>query len=219
MKKNILILIIILAGSNLSMAQNKELDEIRNLEEFVATAKKEDWKQAKQKNGITISYRKLELFDTIKTRELLLEFTVSGTMDSILSQIKQPDNLSSWNDGIKSAKVLKDNGPNWILHTVYKIPFPFSQQDLVASYSIEERKDTIIISSKSLPDYIKPIKGITREGYNLSQWLLISKNNGLFEIKFSAISITNSSIPRWIKDPLIQRMLVRSFTKFKNRMH
>lgn len=219
MKKNILILIIILAGSNLSMAQNKELDEIRNLEEFVATARKEDWKQSKQKNGITISYRKLELFETIKTRELLLEFTVSGTMDSILSQIKQPDNLSSWNDGIKSAKVLKENGPSWILHTVYKIPFPFSQQDLVASYSIEKRKDTIIISSKSLPDYIKPIKGVTREGYNLSQWLLISKKNGHFEIKFSAISITNSSIPRWIKDPLIQRMLIKSFSKFKNRMH
>lgn len=218
MKTNLLILIIVLANSSIFNAQNKELDAIQNLEEFVAAAKKDNWEQAKQKNEITISYRELQLFDDIETRELLVEFTVSGTIDSILSQIKQPDNLKAWNDGIRSAKVLKDQDTIWILHTVYKIPWPFSQQDLVASYSIEKRNDTIVISSKSLPAYIKPVEGITREGYNLSQWLLIPKNNGDFDIKFSAISLTNSSIPRWIKDPLIQGMLIRSFSKFKHRL-
>ena len=218
MKKYLLILTLALASSNIFIAQNKELDAIANLQEFVAAAKKEKWKQAKQKDGITISYRDLELFDTIETRELRLKFTVSGTIESILSQIKQVDNLKAWNDGVRQAKVLKDNDSSWILHTVYKIPWPFSQQDLVASYSIERRKDIVIISSKSLPDYIKPTEGITREGYNLSQWLIIPKSNGLFEVKFSAISLTNSSIPRWIKDPLLQRMLLKSFSKLKNRL-
>jgi hypothetical protein len=194
------------------------LDSIPNLQEFVAAATKEEWKQAKQKNGITLSYRKLELFDTIKTRELLVQFTVSGTIDSILSQIKQADNLKTWNDGIRSAAVLEENDANWIMHTVYKIPWPLSQQDLVASYATEKRTDTIVIASKSLPDFIAPTKGITREGYNLSQWLLIPKDNGLVEVKFSAISLTNSSIPRWIKDPLLQGMLIRSFSKFKKRL-
>lgn len=215
-KKYLLILIVALASSNILMAQNKELDAIRNLQEFVNAAKKEDWKQAKQKNGITIITRKLELFDTINVRELMVKFMVSGSIDSILSMIKHPDKLKTWNYGIKKAKILKEMDTNWILHTVYKIPFPFSQQDLVASYSIGKRKDVIVISSKSTPDFIKPIKGITREGYNLSQWLLIPRNNGRFEIKFSAISITNSKIPRWIKDPLIQRMLLKSFGEFKN---
>ena len=199
-------------------AQNEKLDDIENLQEFVRLAKKDKWKQANQKDGITISYRNLELFDTIETRELLLEFTVSGTIDSILSQIKQPGKLKSWNEGIRTATMLRDNDDNWMLHTVYKIPWPFSQQDIVARYSIEHKKDTILISSKSVPDFIKPKEGITREGYNLSQWLIIPKNNGFFEIRFSAISLTNSSIPRWIKDPLIQRMLTKSFTKFKNRL-
>ena len=175
MKHHLLILVILLLCSNIFMAQIKELDAIPNLQEFVAAAKKENWEQAKNKDGITISYRELELFDTIETRELLIEFTVRGTIDSILSQIKQPDKLKSWNDSVRSARVLKDNDTNWILHTVYKIPWPFSQQDLVASYNVERRKDTIIISSKSLPNYIKPLEGITREGYNLSQWLLHSK--------------------------------------------
>ncbi|MEN8799338.1 MAG: hypothetical protein ABF293_08835 [Flavobacteriaceae bacterium] len=216
MNKYLLILIIALASSNIFTAQNKELDAIRNLQEFVATAKKEKWKQVKQKNGVTILYRNLELFDTIEVRELMVKFTVTGTIDSILSMIKKPENLKTWNQGIRSAKILKDKDTNWILHTVYKIPFPFSQQDLVASYNIEKRKDVIVISSKSTPDYIEPIKGITREGYNLSQWLLIKRKHRFFEIKFSAISITNSKIPRWIKDPLIQRMLLKSFGKFKN---
>ena len=216
MNKFLLILIIALTSSNIFIAQNKELDAIRNLQEFVSAAKKEDWKKAKHKNGITIIYRKLELFDTINVRELMVKFIVSGTIDSILSMIKQPENVKTWNYGIKNAEILKEMDTNWILHTVYKIPFPFSQQDLVASYSKEKRKDVIAISSKSSPDFIEPLKGITREGYNLSQWLLIPRNNGLFEIKFSVISITNSKIPRWIKDPLIQRMLLKSFDKFKN---
>ena len=128
----------------MGIAQNRELNAIANLQEFIAAAKKENWKQAKQKNGITISYRKLELFDTIKTRELMVKFTVAGTIDSILAQIKQPDKLRSWNNGVRSAKVLKDNDTNWVLYTEYKIPFPFSQQDLVASYNIEKRKNTVL---------------------------------------------------------------------------
>ena len=218
MNKYLFILIIALASSNICIAQNKELNAIGNLQEFVAAAKTENWKHAKQKNGITISYRKVVLFDTIKTRELRVNFTVAGTIDSILAQIKQPDKLRSWNNGVRSAKVLKDNDTNWVLYTEYKIPFPFSQQDLVASYNIKKRKNTVVISSKSLPDFIKPKKGITREGYNLSQWLVVSKNNGLFEIKFSAISLTNSGIPRWIKDPVLRGMLIKSFSKFKNRL-
>lgn len=215
MNKFVLLLIITLASPLLFIAQNKQLETISNLQEFVAAAKKDKWEQAKQKDGITISYRDLELFETIETRELLLEFNIRGSLDSILSQIKQPDKLKSWNDGVSSAELLKDIDANWIMHTVYDIPWPFSQQDLVASYNIERRKDSIIISSRSLPDFIKPVEGITREGYNLSQWLIIAKHNSLFEIKFSAISLTNSSIPRWIKDPLIQRMLIKSFGKFK----
>jgi hypothetical protein len=218
MNKYLFILILAFAGSNMSIAQNKELNAIPNLQEFIAASKTENWKHAKQKNGITISYRKVVLFDTIKTRELMVKFTVSGTLDSILAQIKQPDKLRLWNNGVRHAKVLKDNDSNWVLYTEYKIPFPFSQQDLVASYTIEKRENTVVISSKSLPDFIEPIKGLTREGYNLSQWLVIKKDNGLFEIKFSAISLTNSSIPRWIKDPVIRGMLLKSFSKFKDRL-
>jgi len=214
----LLLLAIGISSSNISMAQNKGLDAIENLQSFVAAAKKEKWKTRKQKDGVTISYRDLQLFDTINTRELMLKLTISGTIDSIVAQIKQPGNLTFWNEGIRKATLLRDHKDNWILHTVYKVPWPFAQQDIVAFYSIEQRKDTIVIFSKSLPNFIKPIKGSTREGYNLTQWLIISKSNKLFEIKFSAISITNSSIPRWIKDPMIRRMLRKSFLRFKNRL-
>ena len=216
--KYLLLVLIGIYSSNICISQNKGLDALVNLQSFVAAAKKEKWKTKKQKEGITISYRNLVLFDTIKTRELMLKFTVSGTIDSIVSQIKQPGKLLSWNEGIRNATLLKDDDDHWILHTVYKIPWPFSKQDIVAQYSIEQRKDTLRISSKSVPDFIEPIKGSTREGYNLTQWLIIAKNNSLFDIEFSAISITNSSIPRWIKDPLIRGMLIRSFSGFKNSL-
>lgn len=218
LNKYLLLLIIGIYSSNICISQNKKLDALVNLQSFVAAAIKEEWKTKKQKEGITISYRNLELFDTIKTRELMLKFIVSGTIDSIISQIKQPGKLLSWNEGIRNATMLQDNDNNWILHTVYKIPWPLSKQDIVAHYSIEQRNDTIRISSKSLPDFIKPLKGSVREGYNLTQWLIVAKNNSLFDIEFSAISLTNSSIPRWIKDPLIRKMLIKSFSGFRNNL-
>ena len=211
-----LLLIMGIASTNLCMSQNIDLDAIDDLQDFVAVAKKGEWKHRKQKDGISISYRNLELFDSIKTRELMLKFTVSGTIDAIVSQIKQPGKLLSWNEGIRNATMLRDTDNNWILHTIYKIPWPFAKQDIVAKYRIEQRKDTLLITSKSLPNFIKPIKGSTREGYNLTQWSIVPKNNSLYEIKFSAISLTNSSIPRWIKDPLLRRMLRKSFGNFKN---
>jgi hypothetical protein len=218
MIRKIILLAAFIASIQLVQAQNDKLDDIDNLQEFVNIAKKGKWKQAQDQDGIRIYYRDLELFDSLETREMSLKLGVSGTIESILSQLKQPVKLKSWNDGIRSAEMLRDNNDNWVLHTVYKIPWPFSQQDMVSEYSIEQGKDTVLISSKSVPDFIKPIKGVTREGYNLSQWLITSKNNGLFEIKFSAISLTNSSIPRWIKDPLLQRMLIKSFKKLKGSL-
>ena len=197
--------------------QNKSLDSIKTLKEFVAFSKKGKWKEARNKKGVTLNYRDLLFYD-IETRLLSAKFKLKyNNIDSLISHIKEPKYIKLWNSSVKDVDILKNEDTNWISHTTYAIPFPFKQQDLVARSTISKEGNSLIISSKSLPNYIQLKKGINREGYNLSEWRLTKSINGIIDVEFSTISLTNSSIPRFLKDPIIQRKLLSSFIKLKEK--
>lgn len=202
-----------------TIAQNKSLDSIKTLKEFVSISKKGKWKEVRNKNGVSLNYRNLVFSDDIETRQLSAKFKLkSNNIDSIISHIKQPKHVKLWNDGVKKIFILKNNHSNWITHTTYAIPFPFKQQDLVTHSTISKKKNTLILSSKSIPNFIKHQKGVKREGYNLSEWRLTKSKNGIINVEFSALSLTKSKIPRFLRDPIIQRKLINSFINLKENL-
>ncbi|MDT0551994.1 hypothetical protein [Urechidicola vernalis] len=197
-------------------AQNVTLEGINTLQEFVSKTKKGSWEEVKNKKGISINYRDLVVSETIETRELSVRFNIKySSIDSLIAHIKMPKHVRNWNDAVREISLLINNKRSWISHTVYDIPFPFKQQDLVTYSTLNKDGDVIILSSKSIPNYIQPKKGVHREGYNLSEWRLTTSNNEVVEVEFCAISLTNSSIPRFLKDPIIQRNLINSFINLK----
>jgi glutamine amidotransferase PdxT len=66
-----------------------------------------------------------------------------------------------------------------------------------------------------LPGYIEPLKNVTRQQLYFGKWELIAHNNTTTEVKFSALSVSKSGIPRFIRDPIIQRKLLNSFSSLK----
>jgi hypothetical protein len=200
-------------------AQNESLDNVKTLKAFVSIAKKGKWKEVKYKKGVSLNYRDLVVSDTIKTRQLSAKFKLNYcTIDSIISHIKLPKHVKLWNDGVKDIRLLKNEGSSWISHATYNIPFPFKQQDLVTYSTLSQEGNLYIISSTSLPNFIKPQKGVTREGYNLSEWRLTIAANEIIDVEFCAISLTKSNIPRFLKDPIIRRKLVNSFINLKDNL-
>lgn len=200
-------------------AQNESLDTINTLQEFVSISKKGKWKEVKNKQGVSLNYRDLVFSNAIKTRELSAKFKLnSSNLDLAIAYIKLPKHIKLWNSSVKDVSILRNNDTVWVSHTTYNIPFPFKQQDLVALFTIKEKDNSLIISSKSLPNFIKPLKGVNREGFNLSEWRLTECVGGTIDVEFCAISLTNSSIPRFLKDPIIQRKLLSSFIKFKETL-
>lgn len=164
-------------------AQNKSLDSIKTLKEFVSISKKGKWKEARNKKGVTLNYRDLVFSDDIQTRQLSAKFRLkSNHIDSLISHIKQPKHVKLWNDGVKAIHILKNNTTDWITHTTYAIPFPFKQQDLVTRSTIYHNEKTLTLSSKSIPHFIKPQKGVTREGYNLTEWRFSKSENGFINV-------------------------------------
>lgn len=195
------------------MAQSN-LNDIHTLTEFINVSEQAPWKIAQSDKGISIQYRNLTLNDTLETRELLVRLTANTTLEKAKNYVTLPENIIQWNDAVKDIKYVKQNSSYWIAHTLYDIPFPLSKQDLVAKYWVEYDGNTIIIHVKSVPDAIPETKGYDRESYNLSQWRLIPKNNTI-TVEFAGITLSNSKIPRFIKDPIIQRKLLNSFIHLK----
>lgn len=217
--KQVIFKILILTLLSFYWAKSQNLESLKDMNSLLLDAEKDSWESRKINNEIEIRYRNLILFDTIYTRELKATFLVENTnLKSIIKQIKTPKNITSWNSSIKTAELLKDENNSWILHTVYDIPFPFSNQDLVASYTIKKHSNFCLINSRSVPNYISTKKNVNRIEKQYSQWKITSIRNNEFQIIFSAISLSNNHIPRFLKDPIVQRSLFKAFEKFKSQL-
>lgn len=191
---------------------------VTSLQEFTALAEKGTWKTVQQKDGITIKYRSLIISDSLKTRELSASFITSTVKDSVLSYLKFPSKIKLWNSNFKEISILEDNESHWISHTIYNIPYPFSQQDLVAENRFFHKGFSTLISSRAIPNYMQPLKNHSREKFHLAEWKLTTLSNTETLLTYSVVSIAKSNIPRFIKDPIIQNKLLNSLLDLKKTL-
>lgn len=208
----LIMFVIYLSGILFANGQKNNGTVFKDLKQFTDRADKSAWKLAREKDQIQLQYRKLSLDDTLKVREMRVLFQTVGSLNDLMRHIKHPE---GWNEGIRQYKLLESKDSVWISHTVYDIPKPLNQQDLVAQYSVQKNQDSTIILSYPIPYHIAPLEGIKREQFHLSRWVIKPLKNAKLEICFSVISLSNSSIPKFIKDPIVQRMFLNSFSNLK----
>lgn len=209
----------ILACHGISWGQGQSIESVHTLSELLAQVEVGAWETARQSQGITLKYRDVTLENNRTTRQILAEFTLTAETDSILASLKDSDKLEAWNEGFRQCKILEEDGSTWVTHAVYNIPYPLSQQDLVAEYRLQREQNGVIIQTCSRPNYMAPIKGYEREQFNLGQWTLSPKTDGRVNVTFTAITLSSSSVPNFIKDPIIQRKLISSFTNLKQSLY
>lgn len=221
MNKAILIFSIILFGITLkTKAQPNVLDTANSIQQVINSAKIWPWETVKQDGGVTIKYRWIKLNNNTKTREMLAHFKVVTLKDSVLTYLQNPNKHKSWNKGIKTFKVLSKDSLEWITHSIYNIPFPISQQDLVAKNTRIDTNYSTIINIISKPNYTPYLEDIDRVKRYIGQWMIkpTSETSDTLDISFSAITLSKSYIPRFIKDPIIQSNLLKSFKALKQEL-
>ena len=214
-------LFILLSGVTITLkAQIHVLDTVCNIKQVTNPAKKSPWETVKQDEGVVIKYRWLKINKSIKTREMLAQFSVVTPKDSIFNFLKQPEKHKIWNKGVKSFKILKNDSLNWVSHSIYNIPFPISQQDLVAKNIRIDSNNQTIINITSQPNFIPSLEDIDRVKHYIGQWVIkpISESSDTINISFSAITLSKSYIPRFIKDPIVQNNLLKSFKALKHEL-
>ena len=197
-------------------AQISEIGKVRRLDNLIELAKCSKWDVAKVKDGIELSYRWLNFGDTLKIRQMSSSFTTSSGIDAIINNLKKQNSLKVWNKNLGEIRVLESCDTSWVTHIVYDIPFPFPQQDLIVMHNVSKSETgSVVISMSAIPDYIKPLKNINRQQHYLGSWTICPISEGRTEIVFSAVSMANSRIPRFLKDPVVQYKMFNSFLKLK----
>ena len=176
-----------------------------------------NWETDKVSDGITISYRWINVGDTLKTREMRTALHIQAGTEAILKQFKSDDKLSRWTAGSCNCLVLQNTEDVWITYTLYDMPWPFKSNDLITKYHKVKDQNGITLWITGLPAYIPPKSDITRIQHYEGYWKLIPGKDGDTKVEFCSTSFTKPMFPRFIQDPILQEIMINSMVKFRKQ--
>jgi hypothetical protein len=174
-----------------------------------------NWKLAKQSDDISISYRFIEVNGMLKTRQMQISFQVESKPEQIIRMFKSADQLSAWAAGTKKCKILQAGSSSWTTYSLYNIPWPFKQKDLITEYKLIKSDSIFTLLLKGKPNQLPYYKNISRIKQYEGSWLFIPLENGKTRVEFYSISFTKPVVPRMFQDPIIQDVFIDSINNLK----
>ena len=170
-----------------------------------------EWETCRKTDRIEMQYRWVNMGDTLDTREMRAFFSVHAEPDDILRQFYDNNRVNLWAAGSSYCRIYGYNGDEWVQHTIFDIPKPFTKQDLVVRYRLICSSDSLRIVMEPAPEYLPAIKGIERMHDYAGEWVLIPGAEGITRIEFHSVSFVPPRFPRFIQDPILRNILLRSF--------
>lgn len=178
------------------------------------------WEFVEIKEDIAIYERWIQTDKDHKTRERKGEFQLNTEIEFPISLIRDEYEVPKWMNSAKSVEIIEDSGTSWISYITFEAPWPFKQRDLVAEFYLHMDlfNEKTIITVKAIPSLLPNKEDVIRiESYNAS-WEFQKNTSGLNAV-FKAMSDTPPIVPRWIQDPITQKMFWESLDNFRSQVH
>jgi hypothetical protein len=178
-----------------------------------------NWEEVKNTDGVKTYVRWLYYNDGKKTRERKGEIFVDCNMDEAIGILSEPSVTKKWMSGVSENYLITRLTPNqWYTYTLYDIPWPFNKRDLVSGYELNYMpgKKTATIKIFSKADFIPEKTGIDRLINYSANWTVVETSSQKVHIVFSAISDTPPLFPRYIQDPVIEKMFHNNLVRLKD---
>jgi hypothetical protein len=174
----------------------------------------ENWELARKTEDISIFYRWIST-DSLKTREMRAQFIIRAEIPAILHQFSEAENYKSWAVGIKECRIDKIDDSSWVTYTLMNYPWPFKQKDLVTRHLVNQigSETTIYISAQ--PDFYAEKAGVDRMKNYLGEWRFSLVEKGITTVDYRVVSFSKPVFPRFIQDPVIQKLFIDSFHELK----
>ena len=160
--------------------------------------KSDDWKLARNQEGVKIYLRSIK---GLGTKEVLGLTQVHATLGALVRMVKDPENHHIWIYANKEARFLKTISDfEWIYYNISEAPWPVRDRDLITHVKMEQDPDSyaVRIVSEGWPDYIPVNKNLVRIVKLKSSWVFTPKSNGIIDIRFELSIDLGGGIPAWI---------------------
>ncbi|MBN1820639.1 MAG: hypothetical protein JXR31_08565 [Prolixibacteraceae bacterium] len=177
--------------------------------------KNTDWEVARQENGIVLSYRWILSESKNEFREMKVDFNVDASIHSILQQFRDSSSFYKWAVGTRECRILEINDQSWLIWSMMDYPWPFKQKDLVANYKLTLLEKNAILLVESEPGKMPEMKGVERIRNYRCKWQFIFESTGKTHVTYQAVSFSKPVLPRFLQDPVIQKMCLDSIEMFK----
>ena len=170
-----------------------------------AASPKSEFKILKNRNGIDLYYRWMQMPEGKKVRQMKAVLEINGSTEDVLTLLKDENRALNW---ITSAEQFQNltqvTGTEWVSYIQFSIPWPFADQDLILEYAYYQNADgENVIDFNGNPEYIGTVDGINRMKDITGSFVIrpLSNGNSILECYF--LSKKASVIPRWITEPII----------------
>jgi hypothetical protein len=177
------------------------------------------WKLESNDAGIKIYTRWVIVDDKLKVRQLKGEMLCDHHTLFISKHITDDKIASQWLNRAIEHKKLKNVSQNeWISYTLFKLPWPFENQDLVAKNTVHGDGESIIIDIQGVADFLPEKKGIKRIQNFEGEWKLTQVGNGKTLIEHTILTKVKPLAPRWITDPIIHGNFRTTLNNLQNML-
>ena len=168
---------------------------------LVGVAHAEDWKVAKNEDGIKVSLSEVS-GSAYKAYQGVT--TIKAPLAKIKALQEDVAGACAWIHECKSQKLLKTEGDQSWTYTQFNTPWPVTPRDSILLVTSTVAPDgTLTRTLKGLPTYAPAEKGFVRVAQVDGFWKLVPKGDNLTEVTYQVHTEPGGSVPSFVANKFV----------------
>ena len=168
---------------------------------LVGVAQAEDWKVAKDQDGIKVSLSEVA-GSQYKAYQGVT--TIKAPLAKISKIQEDVAGACAWIHECQSQKLLKHEGDQSWTYTQFKTPWPVTPRDSVLLVTTAQGADgSLTRTLKGMPTYVPEEKGFVRVAQVNGFWTLVPKGDNLTEVTYQVHTEPGGSVPSWLANKFV----------------
>lgn len=168
---------------------------------LAGVAHAEDWKVAKDEDGIKVSLSEVPGSQYKAYQGVTL---INAPVAKISSWQEDVAGACAWIYECKTQKLLKHEGDKSWTYTQFNTPWPVTPRDSVLLVTTNKASDgTLTRTLEGLPTYLPEEKGFVRVAQVKGFWKLVPKGANQTEVTYQVHTEPGGSVPSWLANKFV----------------
>jgi hypothetical protein len=151
-------------------------------------------------------------------RERKGEMYVNCSLEQALKVITDYENVKNWTRDVKENRLVrKFSDTKWITYTLFDLPWPFQNRDIVTEYCVNtvDPGKHVQIKIRNMENIVAPKAGVTRIVKYNGYWTIKRINDQKCWVCFGASCDMPPAVARSIQDPIVRKSFCKNLINLK----